>query len=182
MQCVNTFDVMIREDLGFHFSYQNGLYVYTVPIKSFEEADLISTVNENLQRYSKRKVKAAAHGESWISIYEDVHRHDRVGTISDIPATTQDVRRAEYIWGSDVNSLKGKTVQNKNPAVGNEYVERPVDKNITLFADITLVQEEPYLITAVKKALPKQLADCTSRGFVVRTLLTKAQCRILLYG
>ena len=94
MQSVNAFDVIIREDLVFRFSYQNGLYVYTVPIKSTEDAILVSTVNENLQRYSKREVKAAAlarevMGNLGYPSTKTFIDMIRAGTISDIPVTTQ---------------------------------------------------------------------------------------------
>jgi hypothetical protein len=51
MQDVNAFDVIVSEDLIFRFAYQHGLYVYTVPIKTSEETALVTTVNENMNRY-----------------------------------------------------------------------------------------------------------------------------------
>ena len=169
MQSVNAFDVKINDDLVFRFSFQNGLYVYTVPIKSHQEAVLVSTVNENLQRYSKREVEAAALARETMAnlgypstkTFIDMIK---AGTISDIPVTAQDVWRAEHIWGRDVNSLKGKTVLKKNAAVDIEYVATPVDQNITLFADIMFVQGEPYLITVSKELGLTMANSLKSRG------------------
>jgi len=190
MQRVNAFDVKINDDLVFRFSYQNGLYVYTVRMKPYQEAALVSTVHENIQRYSKREVAAAALAKETMAnlgypstkTFIDMIK---AGSISDIPVTVQDVWRAEHIWGPDVNSLKGKTVLKKNAAIDIEYVATPVDQNITLFADIMFVQGEPYLITvskelgltianslksrstaAVKEALGKQLSSYTVEVFL----------------
>jgi len=199
MQDENAFDVVIADDLIFRFAYQRGLYVYTVPIMSYEKTALVTTVNENMQRYSKREVKSASLAREVMANLgypstKTLIDMIKAGTISDIPVTAQDVWRSEHIWGRDVNSLKGKTVQNKNVAVDIEYVGRPVDQNITLLADIMFVQGEPYLVTvakelgltmvnslksrstaAVKEALSKQLSNYTSRGFIVRTLLTDGE-------
>jgi len=148
MQDENAFDVVIADDLIFRFSYQHGLYVYTVPIKSYEKTVSVTTVSENIQRYSKREVKSASLASEVVANLGYPSTKTLIdmikgGTISYIPVIAQDVWRSEHILGRDVHSLNGKTVQNKNGAVDIEYVGRSVDQNITLLADIMFAQGKP---------------------------------------
>ena len=72
--------------------------------------------------------------------------------ILDCPITIQDIMNAEFIWGPDLGSLKGKTMW-KQPGDVRPHVQSiPVPivqqyKNVTLLVDIIKVNNIPFFIT-----------------------------------
>ena len=76
----------------------------------------------------------------------------RDNMIPNCPITVQDIENAEFIWGPDLGSLKGKTVRGQSPAVRTETHTIPVQimqqyMNVTLSADIMKVTGIPFLVT-----------------------------------
>ena len=79
---------------------------------------------------------------------QDYLQYVKNNLIPNCPITAQDIKNAEYIWGPDLGSLKGKTVQRKSPSDRAELYLIPLSimqqyKNITLSADIMKVTGIP---------------------------------------
>ena len=75
-----------------------------------------------------------------------------MNAITNNPVTTEDVNIAEAIYGSDLGTLKGKTVKMTPKSVCNSSIKIPKElylKNsqVTLFIDAMFVNEEAFLTT-----------------------------------
>ena len=72
--------------------------------------------------------------------------------ILNCPVTTDDVDRANTIYGPSIATLKGKTTRTKSKPVVTDYVDIPIavldsNKDITLSADILFVNQIPFYAT-----------------------------------
>ena len=75
--------------------------------------------------------------------------------IPNCPATIQDIKNVEFIWGGVIGSLKGKTVLCQSPAIRVTGADIPLPvmqeyKNVTLSVDVMKVTGIPFLITVSK--------------------------------
>jgi hypothetical protein len=75
--------------------------------------------------------------------------------IPNCPITVQDIKNAEFIWGPNLGSLKGKTVWKQPNAV--QTMSHPIPlpimqqyKNVTQSTDIMKVNGIPFLMTISK--------------------------------
>ena len=137
----------------FHESY-DGLYYHDT---SSTQQIYISRVTENKQNYSQSDVKRA----DGVRTLQKVVGHLTAKQLSylldhhlipNTPYTSQDVRRAEQIYGTDLGNLKGKTTRCNPPAVGQVTQQCPDTiieqyRNITLSADIIHVNGIPFFVT-----------------------------------
>ena len=135
----------------FHESY-DGLYYHDM---SCTQQIYITTVTENKQKYSQSDVKRA----DGVQTLQKVIGHPTTKQLSylldhhlipNTPYTSQDVRRAEQIYGTDLGNLKGKTTRRNPPTVGQVTQQCPdtiIEQygNITLSADIMHVNGIPFL-------------------------------------
>ena len=103
--------------------------------------------------------------------------------ILNCPVTLDDIERASKIYGTNIASLKGKTVRTKSVPVISDYIAVPEDvlqanKDVTFSADIMFVNKIPFFTTVsrdikfttvegIEKRTTKQLAESTNN---VRTL------------
>jgi hypothetical protein len=177
-------------------SNHGHLYSYSVPEP---EASLVQTVEERMKLFSRREVAAARAARdlerilgfpSVASMIKMINSGALVG--SDV--TARDVQRAQSIWGPSVESLKGKTKTRKSPKAVIEYIPAPVERHLTLHADILFVDSDPHLIIVAQPlgmtltrhldgrtagVLAKALADCINqlrvRGFEPKTLLSDGE-------
>ena len=137
----------------FHESY-DGLYYHDMVNT---QQIYITTVAENKQKYSQSDVKKA----DGVRTLQKVIGHPTAKQlsyildhhlISNTPYTSQDVRRAEQIYGTDLGNLKGKTTRRNPPSVGQVTQQCPntvIEQygNITLSADIMHVNGIPFFVT-----------------------------------
>ena len=137
----------------FHESY-DGLYYHDM---SNTQQIYITTVTENKQKYSQSDVKRA----DGVRTLQKVIGHPTAKQLSYllnhhlIPNTlytSQDVRRAEQIYGTDLGNLKGKTTR-RNPPTVDQVMQQCPDTiteqygNVTLSADIMHVNGIPFFVT-----------------------------------
>ena len=133
------------------FIQTNGLYVGNInDIRS--PTVLVQTVTENQLQYTKRQVDDAKSARdlaqklghvSNSKLVEMLKRGDIVGT----RVTTQDVVRAEAIFGPSVAALKGKTRATSSEIIKREYVPRPMLAVQNLLVDVMFVEGIPYLLS-----------------------------------
>jgi hypothetical protein len=115
--------------------------------------------------------------------------------IKNCPVTSTDVANANTVFGPDLVTLKGKTVQITQPPVATDYVQIPkeimsLNHNVTLAIDIMFVNGLPFMvsiyrkikITTVKyligrkqnhlvKSIRKMINLYKQRGFTIETAL-----------
>jgi hypothetical protein len=118
---------------------------------------LINTVEENasqLSAYDFNKAKQARQLQVRIGRPSTEHfiRIIKTNQIPNCPVTVRDVQNAEFIWGRELGSIKGKTVRRQPPAVRTEVYNIPVPlmqkyQHVTLSADVMFVCRIPFLMT-----------------------------------
>jgi hypothetical protein len=122
-----------------------------------ESTVFITTVDENKAKFSAYDYNKAKLARSILRRVgrpktQDFIRYVRDNLIPNCPITAQDVRNAEFIWGPDLGSLKGKTVRWQSPAVRAESYTIPLSimqqyRNVTLSTDIMKVNGIPFFMT-----------------------------------
>jgi hypothetical protein len=78
------------------------------------------------------------------------------GLLPNCPITKDDILAAEYIFGPDLGSLKGKTVRKSQTPVRPGLVSFPLEimgryKRLTLCVDVMFVNKIPFLVTISRK-------------------------------
>jgi hypothetical protein len=76
--------------------------------------------------------------------------------IKNCPVTSIDITNANKIFGTDVATLKGKTVRMTHPPVVTDYVQIPneimsLNRNITLAIDLMFVNGLPFMVSISRK-------------------------------
>jgi hypothetical protein len=77
----------------------------------------------------------------------------RLNMLQNCPITNDDIKNANTIWGSDIATIRGKTIRRKPDRVETDYVEIPCallsfQVNVTLVADVMFVNGVPFLVSA----------------------------------
>jgi Reverse transcriptase (RNA-dependent DNA polymerase) len=167
--------------MTFH-EHENGLYIHDIvsQYKNKTNSDniinysFISTVAENKQLFSRREIEGA-----------DLARvlHRRIGRpsqkdflhildhclIRNCPVTTADAKRAVFIYGDDIGSLKGKSTRTPpkhTPTL--EAIPLPDTilehhRNVTLCVDIFYVNQILFLHSISRKLKVRTVNYITSR-------------------
>jgi hypothetical protein len=155
---------------------------------------LVNTVEDNMQRYTKREVGKAEAARELMS--ERLGFATPKATIDilnagvlNCPVTAQDVLRAVDIWGTDARSIKGKTKQ-KSPAISElTPLPRVTQAEQILHADLMFIKGIPFLICVLtplcmclgmhlkdrspqclEAAIRSTISIAASRGFTPTTL------------
>ena len=110
------------EILKFHEATRR-LYYFDTDDRDEEGTMLITTVDDNKNRFSahdftqakraralQRRIGRPATG--------DFLRYVTGNLIPNCPITAQDIKNAEFIWGPELGSLKGKTARQTSPNLG----------------------------------------------------------------
>ena len=135
-----------------------------------QEEMFMTTVEDNMRKYTKREVEKAREARDLQEkmnfpgpnvMIEMVKRH-----MDNPPVTTQDIARADDIWGPNVAALKGKTTQRKSGyPPEEEFLPRrlnPVPQD--LLADLMYVDSDAYLITRTKQLRLRMIESLASRS------------------
>eukprot|EP00804_Cyclotella_cryptica_P027563 CCRYP_007501-RA/>CCRYP_007501-RA protein AED:0.35 eAED:-0.96 QI:0/-1/0/1/-1/1/1/0/333 len=133
------------------------LYYFDTVERHEDSTILINTVDENkskLSTYDFSRAKLARTIQCRIGrpATRDFISYVENNLIPNCPITSQDIRNAEFIWGPDLESLKGKTVHSMPEAVRTRSHPIPLQvmtqyKNVTLSADVMKVNGIPFLMT-----------------------------------
>ena len=133
------------------------LYYFDVADRHEDSNVLVTTVSNNKTNFSAYDVSRAKLARA---IQRRIGRPSiqqylaLVGRnlIPNCPVTVQDIKNAEFIWGPDLGSLKGKTARRQSPAVQTQSYPIPIQimqqyRMVTLSADIMFVNRIPFLMT-----------------------------------
>lgn len=135
-----------------------NLYVYkpifdTTP----QRIQLLSTVEENKSFYTQRQFERAKQARDLYHALGTPSINDfkamlRLNTITNNPVTTEDIKIAEKIFGTDIGAIKGKTTRRKPVPVVNDYIEIPKElissqREVTLCMDAMKVNGLTFLTT-----------------------------------
>ena len=118
---------------------------------------LVTTVADNANSFSNADYTQAVLARKIQKIigcpttHSFIHFLDN-NLLPNCPVNRKDVLRAEQIFGSDVGSLKGKTVRRQPPRVEVEEVSLPATiqehyQEVTLACDIMYVHKIPFLMS-----------------------------------
>jgi hypothetical protein len=164
------------------------------------EMSCIQTVHGNYEGYTKREVPQAKEARRAQAMMGNPSKKDYKGMVSNnlipnCPITSKDVSNARTIFGPDLASIQGKTVQRASESVVTDYVAMPqtiiqANKVITLAADVFFVNRTAFLLTVARRIkfvtmehVPMRTSTSLSKhlkrvlkvygraGFVVRTIL-----------
>ena len=130
---------------------------FDVEVSDSEGTVLINTVEENASRFSAydfNKAQQARQLQCRIGRPSTAHFIHIVknNQIPNCPVTVRDIQNAEYIWGKELGSIKGKTVRRQAPAVRTEVYNIPVPlmqkyQHVTLSVDLMFIAKIPFLMT-----------------------------------
>jgi hypothetical protein len=130
------------------------------PEPNTQRVNLLTTVEENKQLYTKRQVERADTARKLYQVIgfpsiRDYKHLVQTNQIKNCPVTVDDINVCENIYGPDIYSMKGKTVRPKPKVVVNDYLEVPTElveahKKVILCMDIMFIDEVRFLITVSK--------------------------------
>ena len=108
---------------------------------------LVSTVSDNLKKYSVREVKQATLAREYQINLGPCSSTDLIklvtrGKLDNNRIVAQDVIRAYDIWGPALANLKGKTTSHK--------LELQEEISVLMFVDLMFVNSIPYFISVFK--------------------------------
>jgi hypothetical protein len=121
---------------------------------------LVQTVHQNYKGYTKRKVLQAKEARCTMGMIGNSSERDfknmvRGNLINNFPVTSDDVTNAHAIYGPDLASLRGKSVQQKPAPVVGDYVSVPQEivehnKIVTLAVDVFFCRWDSIPVDHVK--------------------------------
>jgi hypothetical protein len=142
-----------------------------------EHTMLVETVQGNYKGYTKNDILKAKQARCTQVMMGNTSKKDYKGVvsnhlISNCPVTHTNVTNAQAIFGPDLPSVWGKTVQRAPAPVVTDYVAVPcsvVDRNkvVMLAADVFFVDCTPFLITMsrrIKKVTTKHVPVQTAKS------------------
>jgi hypothetical protein len=119
---------------------------------------LVSTVEDNMKRFTDREVKKAEEARRLQTVLgypsdKALVRMISSGGMVNSPISVHDVYNAVRIWGPNLGSLKGKTTRSKPNVVTIEHLDEKIiiDKEIVLCMDIFFVEGISFLMTISRK-------------------------------
>ncbi len=136
------------------------LYYFDTADRDETGTMLITTVENNKSKlsaydYNQAEKARALQRRIGRPSTRDFIRYVATNLIPNCPVTIQDIKNAEFIWGPDIGSLKGKTVREQPPAIRVTGTDIPLPimqhyKDVTLSADVMKVTGIPFLMTISK--------------------------------
>jgi len=152
----------------FNFHPVDGLYICKLNEK--EATALVNTVSANESLYNARELTMAKEAKLLIRrlgypTSSDAVRLINRGGIINCPVTSRDVERAVSIYGKELASIHGKTVQRPSTIIESEPFRHNVPSEQSLHVDIMFINNVPFLLSVSKPLNLLQVADAaTSRN------------------
>ena len=129
---------------------------------------LVQTVEENMGKFSKREVTKATEARDMIArmgFPSVANAIKMVESGAGFGVTPADFHRADFIWGKDVASIKGKTKKITTASPDYSLVEKSSQKMQVLSIDIMYLEKIPILIGVAHPLDLTMVADLlTGRG------------------
>jgi hypothetical protein len=123
-----------------------------------KEYVMINTVQENLKKYTRHKIKKAQQARRLQGMIGNPTERELAGMVREkliaiCPVTMQDVHNANQIFGPDLANRRGKLTRKQPQHVRVDYMEIPwnlvnMHKYVTLVADVMYVNGLLFLVTS----------------------------------
>ncbi len=117
----------------------------------------VTTVWTNFEGFSCKQVEGAMSARRLMGMVATPSPRDfegmvRLNMLKDCPVTNEDIKNANKIFGTDLATIRGKTVRRRPKQVITDYVNISrllVDTNqqVTLAADVMFVNSVPFLVS-----------------------------------
>ncbi len=133
------------------------LYYFDTAQRHEDSTVFVTTVDENNAKFlaydlSRAKLAHSIQRRIGCPSTRDFLRYVEHNLLPNCPITTLDIHNAEFIWGPDLGSLKGKTVWTQPEPVRTQSYTIPLHvmtqyRQVTLSADVMKVNGIPFLMT-----------------------------------
>ena len=179
----------------------------TPTLHTNREQALVTTVSDNMKRYTHREVETARKAIELLSRMGYPSVENAIAMIKggdNFGVSEEDFRIADAIWGKDITSMRGKTRKSATPAADIRIAARVVQQQQVLSVDIMFVESIPSLIAvstpldlvqavtlktadmskpqriaqAVKHGLDEILSTLRSTGFDVTVMMSDGEAAI----
>jgi hypothetical protein len=179
----------------------------TPTLHTNHEQALVTTVADNMKRYTQREVETARKARELLSRMGYPSVENTIAKIKggdNFGVSEDDFRIADAIWGKDITSMRGKTRKSATPVADIRIAARVVQQQQVLSVDIMFVESIPSLIAvstpldlvlavtlktadmskpkrtaqAVKHGLEEILSTLRSRGFDVTVMMSDVEAAI----
>jgi hypothetical protein len=143
-----------------------GLYYHDTVNREYamltaNKADTIDTIKTNREGFTDRDYERAKKARKSLGLIGypspmDFKNMVRSNMIKNCTVTATDIANANKIFGPDLPSLRGKTVQVTPPPVVTDYVQIPreimsLNRNVTLLIDIMFVNSLLFMVSVSRK-------------------------------
>ena len=118
---------------------------------------LIANVDDDKRKlsahdFSRAKLARELQRRIGRPMTKDVIHYVVANLMPNCPITINGIKNAEFIWGPDLGSLKGKTTRQPSPQIRMENHSIPLQvmqqyKDVTLSADAMKITGIPFLMT-----------------------------------
>ena len=160
---------------------------------------LVQTVDENLHGFSKREIEGAKAARDFqVSLLGHFSTHSVIDILNsgvlNCPVTTQDVLRAERIYGAPIAALKGKTKRMSSTISKATLTPRVTQQQQILHVDLFYVKSIAFILgvltplnyvltshlqdkseATVYKALTAFISKAKSRNFDIQIITTDGE-------
>jgi hypothetical protein len=117
----------------------------------------VATVRTNFEGFSRKQVEGARAAHHLMGMVATPSPRDfqgmvRLNMLKDCPITNDNIANANSIFGTDLATIRGKTVRRRPKRVITDYVNIPrklveVNQQVTLAADVMFVDSVPFLVS-----------------------------------
>jgi hypothetical protein len=167
-----------------------GLYAYQRNPETDRDWAFVVTVQEKKDLYTKRAYQAAVRARRVQNIimhpgYREYVKIADQQLLQNCPVQRADIVAAEDIFGTNIGSLKGKTVTRQGDHVRGRIAGVPPDiksryQQVTLCVDIMNVNKLPFLVTTSRNIHFGTVEYLTNRQ--ASTVSSALQCAIDIYS
>ena len=145
----NEFIINADNNVVYKFKLVNKLYINNY----FNKNDVnLLTTEGNTSNFSKAEIVRAEQAriiQQRLSFESDqsIIQAIKLGSINNLPITTQDVVNAHKIFGPSIPSLKGKSTSKKSKSYAEILIDKGENKQIKLIIDLMYVNGDTYFIS-----------------------------------